>query len=159
VVRESVHAAMCVGAGTCEDIGTNRSGCDVYGSYGSNGSFSDACNVCNGSDDLAYAMQTIIQDNFCPAFAQIMSDLGNSLGAPFDIYGIIDGACIGAAGGMANGLLAAFNAAERKLAEMSLQGEAKVISPTAWSEGQWHGSLLGGDFEGTFTATKGTTTR
>jgi hypothetical protein len=160
VVRESVHAAMCIGAGTCQDIGSNRyTGCDTYGSYSSNGNFSDACDVCNGSDDLSYAMQIIIQDNFCPVFAQLMSDLGSSLGAPFDIYGILWGACNGAAGGMANGFVAALNAAERKLSEMSLQGEAKVISPTAWSEGQWHGSLIGGDFEGTFTATKGTTTR
>ncbi|MCU0671900.1 MAG: hypothetical protein MUE69_03795 [Myxococcota bacterium] len=92
----------------------------------------------------------------CNEAGNIAADLARSLGisliSPSDADALATSACNGFVRTLADPLIDALNDARLNLDVVSLKGSAPIVSNRSLTPGTWEGSLIGGDFTGTWNA-------
>lgn len=86
------------------------------------------------------------------AARRIETEIDLPLITPAEAYDLARTACLGFVDGQIDRLVDALDMARLRLDVMSLKGSSPIVSGTSMTPGTWEGSLVGGDFTGTWSA-------
>ncbi len=100
-------------------------------------SLEDALDDLIDCDDIAYAIDDMVYNTF-----------------GFDVYDAVYGVCDNGKGPAINAIITALDNIEVSLNLMSMRGTADIQDDWNMINGHWYGTLVGGNYDGEFTAAK-----